>query len=77
MSCGFAGDGHFRVATAALAVLGEAVQRCTSQVEPYADRLLPKVAWRLVDAKAGIREAAQEVLAGAPGLHTAVHLYNI
>ena len=64
------------MATAALAVLGEAVQRCTAQLEPYADRLLPKVAWRLVDAKAGIREAAQEVLAGAHGPYIAVQQYG-
>ena len=60
-----AGDGHFRVATAALAVLSEAVRSCPTQLEPYADRLLPKVAWRLVDAKAGIREATHEVMASA------------
>ncbi len=60
-----AGDGHFRVATAALAVLSEAVRSSPTQLEPYADRLLPKVAWRLVDAKAGIREATHEVMAGA------------
>lgn len=58
------------MAIAALAVLAEAVQTCAMQLEPYADRLLPKVAWRLVDAKAGIREATQEVMIGAYNANT-------
>ena len=59
-----AGDAHFRVAVAALNALAEAM-RCGPRVlEPHADRLLPPLFLRVIDAKEVIRTAASGVLAG-------------
>ena len=54
------------MAAAALDALGQAVARCGAALEPFLDRVLPRAAWRLTDAKGGIREAAAAVMTCAP-----------